>query len=62
MTYTGLDDYATLFEARHGRGALEQVPGTSEEKYTSSMGVASHVLGTGVGVQSKDKEKSVVWY
>ena len=26
MTYTGLDDYDTLFEARHGRGALEHVP------------------------------------
>ena len=60
MTYTGLDDYDTLFEARHGRGALEQVPRMSEEKYISSMGAASHVLGTGVGVQSKDKEKSLV--
>ena len=60
MTYTGLDDYDTLFEARHGRGALEQVPRMGEEKYISSMGVASHMLGTGVGVQSKDKEKSVV--
>ena len=25
-TYTGLDDYDTLFEARHGRGALDHVP------------------------------------
>ena len=25
-TYTGLDDYDTLFEVRHGRGALEHVP------------------------------------
>ena len=60
MTYTGLDDYDTLFEARHGRGALEQAPRMSEEKYISSMGAASHMLGTGVGVQSKDKEKSHV--
>ena len=60
MTYTGLDDYDNLFEARHGRGALEQVPRISEEKYISSMGAASHMLGTGVGVQSKDKEKSLV--
>ena len=51
MTYTGLDDYDTLFEARHDRGALEQVPRESEEKYTSSMGVTSHVLETGVMVQ-----------
>ena len=25
-TYTGLDDYDTLFEARHGRGALDHMP------------------------------------
>ena len=25
-TYTGLDDYDTLFAARHGRGALDQAP------------------------------------
>ena len=25
-TYTGLDDYDTLFEARHGRGAIDSVP------------------------------------
>ena len=55
-TYTGLDDYDTLFEARHGRGALEQVPRMSEEIYISSMGAASHMLGTCVGVQSKDKD------
>ena len=60
MTYTGFDDYDTLFEARHGREALEQVPRMSEEKYISSMGAAFHMLGTGVGVQSKDKEKSLV--
>ena len=28
-TYMGLDDYDTLFEARHGRGALDHVPRTS---------------------------------
>ena len=28
-TYTGLDDYDTLFEARHGRGALDHMPRTS---------------------------------
>ena len=59
-TYTGLDDYDTLFEARHGRGALNQVPRKSEEKFTSSMGITPTTLGTGLMVQSKDKEKSVV--
>ena len=29
-TYTGLDDYDTLFAARHGRGALDQIPTTSD--------------------------------
>ena len=58
MTYTGLDDYDTLFEARHGRGALEHVPRESEEKYTSSMGITPPILGTGLMVQYKDKEKS----
>ena len=29
-TYTGLDDYDTLFAARHGRGALDPVPRASE--------------------------------
>ena len=60
MTYTGLDDYDTLFEARHGRGALEQVPRESEEKFISSMGITPPTSGTGLKVQSKDKEKSVV--
>ena len=54
MTSTGLDD--TLFEARHGRGALDHVPRKSEEKFTSSMGIMPTTLGTGLMVQSKDKE------
>ena len=60
MTYTGLDDYDTLFEARHGRGVLKHVPGESEEKFTSSMGITPPTLGTGLMVQSKNKEKPVV--
>ena len=28
-TYMGLDDYDTLFEAGHGRGAVDNVPRTS---------------------------------
>ena len=39
-TYTRLDDYDTLFEARHGRGALDQALRTNEEMImTSSMGI-----------------------
>ena len=60
MAYTGLDDYDTLFEARHGRGALEHVPRESEEKFISSMGITLPILGTGVMVQPKNKERSVV--
>ena len=29
-TYTGLDDYDTLFDARHGRGAIDSVPKSDE--------------------------------
>ena len=29
-TYTGLDNYDTLFEARHGRGAIESMPKLGE--------------------------------
>ena len=47
--YTGLhDDYDTLFEARHGRGALDPAPVTSREVvFTSSGGItpAPLVLG-----------------
>ena len=39
-TYTGLNDYDTLFEARHGRGALDNMPRMSGEAIvTSSMGM-----------------------
>ena len=49
-TYTGLaDDYDTLFEARHGRGALDTVPMTSREMVTtSSIGTTSTTLSTGM--------------
>ena len=37
--YTGLhDDYDTLFEARHGRGALDPAPVTSQEVVSTSFG------------------------
>ena len=48
-TYTGLDDYDTLFEARHGRGALDHMPRTSGEVIvTSSRGMTPTTLSTGV--------------
>ena len=48
-TYTGLDDYDTLFAARHGRGALDQAPRMSEQMImTSSMGNTPTTLSTGL--------------
>ena len=48
-TYTGLDDYDTLFEARHGRGALDHMPRTSGEVIsTSSIGMTPATLSAGV--------------
>ena len=60
MTYTGLYDYDTLFEARHGRGARDHIPKKSEEKVSSFMGIIPTTLGTGLMVQYKDKEKPIV--
>ena len=46
-TYTGLDDYDTLFAARHGRGALDPVPRVSEQMImTTSLGITPPVIGT----------------
>ena len=48
-TYMGLDDYDTLFEDRHGRGALDHVPRTSGKVVTtSSIGITPTTLCTGV--------------
>ena len=48
-TYTGLDDYDTLFEARHGRGALDNRPRTSGETIvTLSIGMTPVTLSAGV--------------
>ena len=48
-THMGLDDYDTLFKARHGRGALDHVPRTSGEVVTtSSIGITPTTLSTGV--------------
>ena len=46
-TYTGLDDYDTLFAARHGRGALDSVPRTSEQMtMTTSIGITPPTTST----------------
>ena len=46
-TYTGLDDYDTLFAARHGRGALDPVPRASEQMLMmTSLGITPPVTGT----------------
>ena len=48
-TYTGLDDYDTLFEARHGRGALGNMPRLSGETIaTSSIGMTPVSLSAGM--------------
>ena len=50
-TYTGLDNYDTLIAARHGRGALDQVPTMSEHMImTSSVGITPITLGMGLMV------------
>ena len=35
-TYTGLNDYKTLFEARHGRGAIDNMPKSGERTHAAS--------------------------
>ena len=45
-TYTGLDDYDTLFAARHGRGALDPVPRACDQMIMmSSLGIPLPVSG-----------------
>ena len=57
-TYTGLDDYDTVFEARHGRGALDHVPRKSEEMViTSSMGITPTTSSAGLMVNPMGKVK-----
>ena len=55
-TYTGLDDYDTLFAARHGRGALDPVPRMSEQMIMmTSMGITPPV--TSMGLMANPLEK-----
>ena len=59
--YTGLDDYDTLFEARHGRGALDHVSRKSEEMViTSSMGITPTTSSTGLMVNPMGKVKPTI--
>ena len=45
-TYTGLDDYDTMFAARHGRGALDPVPRVNDQMIMmSSLGIPLLVTG-----------------
>ena len=44
-TFTGLDDYDTLFAARHGRGALDPVPKSGEQKSIMTSGIPTPMAG-----------------
>ena len=44
-TYTGVDDYDTLFAARHGRGALDPVPIVGEQKSATTSDVPIPIAG-----------------
>ena len=55
-TYTGLDDHDTLFAARHGRGALDPVPRTSEQMIiTTSMGIMPPTMSMGLMVDPLER-------
>ena len=44
-TFTGLDDYDTLFAAKHGRGALDPVPKTGETKDMATTSISLPMVG-----------------
>ena len=44
-TFTGLDDYDTLFAAKHGRGALDPVPKVGEQISTTTLGISPPMAG-----------------
>ena len=55
-TYMGLDDYDTLFAARHGRGALDPVPRMSEQMImTTSMGITPPTMSMGLMVNPLER-------
>ena len=49
-TYTSLDDYDTLFESRHGRGAIDSVIISGERVPAITSPVAIPTLATSMGV------------
>ena len=44
-TFTGLNDYDTLFAARHGRGALDPAPRVGEQLTTTPFGISPPIAG-----------------
>ena len=44
-SFTGLDDYDTLFAARHGRGALDPVPTFGDQTFKMSLDVPTPKAG-----------------
>ena len=44
-TFTGLDDFDTLFAAKYGRGALDPVPKFGEQIPTTSLGISPPMAG-----------------
>ena len=59
-TYTGLDDYDILFEARHGRGVLDNMPRLSGEAIaTSSIGMTPVSLSVGMTENLKVRIKPI---
>ena len=44
-TFTGLDDYDTLFAAKHGRGALDPVPYIAEMKDIVTTSITTPMVG-----------------
>ena len=55
-TYTGLDDYDTLFAARHSRGALDPVHRTGEQvTMTTSIGITPPTMSMGLMVNPLDE-------
>ena len=44
-TFTGLDDYDTLFAARHSRGALDPIPTVGKQKSTTTLGIPIPMAG-----------------
>ena len=57
--YTGLhDDYDTLFEARHGRGALDPAPVIGHEVISTPFGGIAPPPGKGMIVKPKSEMRS----